>query len=58
MISDNSGFEGLRGYVMRRERRGTGVGGDGGGGDVLECVIAVIIFFITSYVSTIGERNI
>ena len=58
MSSDNSGFEGLRGYVMRGGRRGTGIGGDGGGGDELECVMTIIIFFITSYVSTVGERNI
>ena len=40
MCCENGGFEGEGGYVMRGEKRGdTGVGGDAGGGDVLECFV-------------------
>ena len=44
---------------MRGEKRSTGIGGDGGGGDVLECqaVVSVIIFFCVC-VSAVSERNI
>ena len=38
MCCENGGFEGEGGYVMRGGRRGTGVGGDGGGGDGIDCV--------------------